>query len=156
MVTGLDWHWIFYINLPIGAVAVPMTLWAIPASSEPGGRPRIIDLRGTLVLCVGIVLAVFAISMFVEPKMRLIALICLVAGVAAIAVFASIERRTSEPLLDVSMFRCYGFKSVFTCLMLVNLAYTGAMYLVPFFAAIVLGKTALGIAWYMLIAAVVT
>lgn len=156
VVSGLDWHWIFYINIPVGVVAVPMTLWAIPASSEPGGRPRIIDPRGTAVLCTGIVLAVLAIEMFVDSGMRVIALICLAAGAAAIAVFACIERRTPEPLLDMSMFRCYGFKSVFTCLMLVNLAYTGAMYLVPFFAATVLGKSALGIAWFMLIAAVIT
>lgn len=156
VVAGLDWHWIFFINIPVGVIAVPMALWAIPASSEPGGRPRIADLRGTAALCIGVVLAVFAIEMFVEPGMRLIALVCLVAGIAAIAVFARIERGAREPLLDVSLFRRFRFTSVFVCLMLVNAAYMGALYLIPFFGEIVLGKTTLGIGWYLLVAAVVT
>lgn len=56
IVSGMDWHWIFLINIPVGAAAVPMILWAIPKGAEKGGRPRIADMRGCVLLCAGIVL----------------------------------------------------------------------------------------------------
>ena len=60
LVDGLSWRWIFYINLPVGAVAAAVGLLFLPARSEhPAGR---FDLPGFLLVGAGFPLVMYALS----------------------------------------------------------------------------------------------
>ena len=55
---GIDWHWIFWINVPIGAVALPFAIRLLPDSY---GAPERLDLLGVTLLTGGVVAIVWAL-----------------------------------------------------------------------------------------------
>ena len=149
------WHWVFLLNIPIGIIMVPLILKAVPSSAEKGGKPTL-DIKGTAVLFVGVLLGIIGVEMLAYSDRRLISLACIILCVAALILFVKIEKRVASPVLKTSMFRNPGFASVFLCLMLINAAYMGVLYLVPFFGDVVLGKDSLYVGIFMLIAAMIT
>ena len=151
----LDWHWVFYINIPFGIIAMAAILKAIPASAETGGRP-VIDIRGCVVFCAAVVLGVFGVEVLSYEGMAAVSAICIVLCLALLAAFVHLEKKASAPLLKTSMFRNLGFTSVFLCLLLVNSAFMGALYLIPFYGEVVLGKSSLEIGYFLLISALIT
>lgn len=155
MVEFLDWRWIFFINIPFGILATLMILSAIPRSIEGGARARI-DIPGAAVLCTAIVLGALAIEILSYDSMRMVAVAAGILCIVMLALFVRIERGREDPIMKTSMFRNWGFTSVFICLMLMNAAFMGMLYLIPFFGQIVLGKNALGVGVFMLIAALIT
>jgi len=56
---GIDWHWIFWINVPIGAVALPLPLRLLPDSH---GAPERLDLLGVTLLTGSVVAIVWALG----------------------------------------------------------------------------------------------
>jgi MFS family permease len=55
---GIDWHWIFWLNLPIGVLALPALLWAV---KESRGRDGKVDVVGAALVSASVVAAVWAI-----------------------------------------------------------------------------------------------
>jgi len=109
VVQGLAWQWIFWINVPIGALAVPLVLTKM---RESHGADTSLDLRG-LALVTGGVLG------FVWPLVRgnqagwgsPEVLGSFVLGALLIAAFVAWELRTSEPMLPMSFFRSRAFSA---------------------------------------------
>jgi EmrB/QacA subfamily drug resistance transporter len=104
---GLDWHWIFWINVPIGAVALPLVLRLLPESR--GGRDRL-DPVGACLVTGAVVSVVWALvrgdqSGWASPE----TVGCLVAGAAALAGFAAWEHRVSQPMVPLRLFRSRAF-----------------------------------------------
>jgi EmrB/QacA subfamily drug resistance transporter len=94
------WPWIFWVNLPIGAVAIAMTWWAVaPDGPRPAaGRP---DVPGGVLVTAGMVLAVFTIVDTSGPAVRL------TTGLLAAALlvgFVLWQRRAAEPLVRLGIF----------------------------------------------------
>jgi len=105
---SLGWHAVFWINLPIGALALWLTARYIPESRAP--RPRRPDPPGQVLLLTG--LGALAWSLIEGPRGGGLA----AAGTAllAAAAFAALvihERRRREPLLDLRFFRSLPFSS---------------------------------------------
>jgi MFS family permease len=103
-VEQLSWRWIFYVNIPIGAVA----LVAI-ATQVPGQLSRVhhkIDYLGAGVLTLGITSLVLLTSLGGTTYSWASAPIYLLgaAGVVLLAAFVSIERRAGEPVLPLNLF----------------------------------------------------
>ncbi len=151
----LAWHWVFFINIPFGIAGMIAILRAIPASAETGGKPSV-DIRGTLVFCAAVVLGVLGVEMLSYKSMGTFAISCIIVCLVLFAVFVRVEKNVKVPLLKTSMFRNLGFTSVFLCLMLMNSAYMGVLYLMPFYGEVVLGKTSLEIGYFLLVSALLT
>lgn len=104
---GLDWHWIFWINVPVGAVALPLALWAL---RESRGTPRPLDVPGTALVTGAVVAAVWAI---VESAAGAGALPRSLAGLllsgALFAAFLVRQRRAAHPLVPLRLYRVRGF-----------------------------------------------
>lgn len=149
------WHWIFLLNIPIGIVMVPLILKAVPASAETGGRADL-DKKGTAILFVGSLVGILGVEMLAYSERRLFSFACIVLCIIILYLFVRVEKKTDVPLLKISMFRNLGFTSIFLCLMLINSAYMGVLYLVPFYGQVVLGHDTLYVGMYMLIAAAIT
>src|SRR5690348_13488235 len=99
------WQYIFYLNVPIGAVALLLTPRIVPESRLDTMR-RKFDAAGALAGTGGLVLLVDAISQTPQygwGATRTIGV--LVAAVALLAAFVLIERRVSDPILPLSIFR---------------------------------------------------
>src|SRR6185503_14381233 len=60
LTNALDWHWVFLVNLPIGAAVVALTLVLIPGGRGATERTRL-DVAGALTVTVALILAVYAI-----------------------------------------------------------------------------------------------
>ncbi|HEX6683524.1 MAG TPA: MFS transporter [Candidatus Limnocylindrales bacterium] len=104
LVSGLGWRSVFWINLPVIAVALLLTAKFVPESRAP--RPRKVDVPGQLLL---IVLVGASVAVLIEgPRIGWLSLTAmigyLVVGATA-AGFISTESRRREPLMDLQLFR---------------------------------------------------
>jgi EmrB/QacA subfamily drug resistance transporter len=105
---GLSWRWIFLVNVPIGVVALALTLSKVDESREPRGAR--LDIPGFVTFTAALGTLVFGLIES-SPKGWGSGLVegCLIASVALIAVFLAVERRSSAPMLDLSLFRRRAF-----------------------------------------------
>ncbi|GIJ65456.1 MFS transporter [Virgisporangium ochraceum] len=98
------WGSIFLINVPAAAIALVAVATLIPESRS--AHPKAIDLAGGLLSTAGLTLFVYGV---IEAPVRgwadPLALGPMVAGLALLAVFVAVERRTAEPMLDLGLFR---------------------------------------------------
>jgi EmrB/QacA subfamily drug resistance transporter len=140
-VEQLSWRWIFYINVPIGLVAL-----AVVAVQVPGQLRRvhhIIDYLGTAVL----VLAATCLVLFTSlggttyrwGSATIIALG--VAGAVLVVVFVFVERRAAEPVLPLHLFSIRAFSVTSAVGFIVGFAMFGAIVYLPVFFQIVHGDS---------------
>ena len=105
LTSALDWHWIFLVNLPIGAAVYALCLSLLPARSgqDAGGR---LDVVGAFTVTVSLMLAVFAIVNGNEAGWRSAQTLgCLSAGLLLFALFIAVEARADHPLMPLRLFR---------------------------------------------------
>lgn len=143
-VEHLSWRWIFYINLPVGAVA----LVAI-ATQVPGKLSRMhhdIDYLGAAVLTLGITSLVLLTSLGGTTYAWASVPIFLMgaAGVALLAVFVVIERRAREPMLPLHLFANRTFSVTSVVGFIVGFAMFGCITFLPLFFQVVKGASPTG------------
>ncbi len=155
IVEFVTWHWIFLINIPLGLIAIPLMIKAIPKGTEER-KPFRLDCLGTILLLVSIMLITFAIETLSHSDMRLISITAMIIGIILLALFVVTERRAEDPLLELSLFRRWDFVSIFLCLMMINMVFMGIMYLIPFYGKTCLHLSSLVTGIFLLISAMVT
>jgi EmrB/QacA subfamily drug resistance transporter len=140
-VEQLSWRWIFYINVPIGAVAL-----AVVASQVPGNLRRvhhIIDYLGTTFLVLGATCLVLFTSLggttYRWGSPLIIGLG--VAGAVLVAIFVVVERRAAEPVLPLHLFSIRAFSVTSVVGFIVGFAMFGAVTYLPVFFQIVHGES---------------
>ena len=97
-----SYHWIFWLGAAMGAAAAVASEFLVPES--PIRTPARLDLRGAAVLGVGLTLPLLAISQagtYGWGSVRTLALIA--AGLAVLVFWVGLERRTSQPLADITV-----------------------------------------------------
>jgi EmrB/QacA subfamily drug resistance transporter len=101
----LDWHWIFLVNLPIGAVVFALTLRLLPATRGRAGAGRL-DVAGAVTVTAALMLAVYAIVNGNRVGWTSARTLGLLAGAAVLlGGFVWIELRTRSPLVPLGLFR---------------------------------------------------
>ncbi|HEY6731677.1 MAG TPA: MFS transporter [Solirubrobacterales bacterium] len=123
----LDWRVIFWMNLPILALGIAITLAAAPESTDPGAGTRI-DWLGLAALSVGLTAVVLALIQSQAWSAATVALLA-VAGLLALVAFWVIEHRVREPIVEFALFRngpYFGASAAAFCLV-------GAYWAVMFF-----------------------
>ena len=138
-VDDLTWRWIFYINIPIGVVAL-----IVVASQVPGTLSRIhhtIDYVGTAVLALAatsfILLTSLGGTTYAWNSAPIWALGA--AGVVLVGVFVAVERRAAEPVLPLHLFRLRAFWVTSLVGFIVGFAMFGAITYLPAFFQVVRG-----------------
>jgi EmrB/QacA subfamily drug resistance transporter len=109
LVENVSWQSIFFLNLPVAAAAIVVTLWAAHESRDETAA-RTVDLPGVLTVSLGlgaIVLALVEGNSWGWGSARIVGL--LAGGLVALAGFAVVERRTAIPMVDFSFFRSRSF-----------------------------------------------
>jgi EmrB/QacA subfamily drug resistance transporter len=102
---AFNWHWIFLVNLPIGAAVIAFSLKLLPDTHNEEADPRL-DISGALTVTAGMLLAVYAvingnITGWTSPQ----TLGLFGAAAVLLATFLVIESRVAHPLVPLSMFR---------------------------------------------------
>ena len=103
----LGWHWIFWLNVPIGLVATTLATRLLP---ESHGAPERLDLAGVALVTAGVVALVWALVRANDVGWLSAEIIStLVAGCALLLALIGWERRVREPMLPLRMFRSRAF-----------------------------------------------
>jgi predicted MFS family arabinose efflux permease len=101
----LSWEWIFFVNVPIGAVA-GLLAWRLIPESRAEQRPGSFDVAGAVSVTAGLIVLVYAIVKAEElgwGSGRTLGLAA--AALALLAAFVVIERRSAAPLVRLGIFR---------------------------------------------------
>jgi EmrB/QacA subfamily drug resistance transporter len=133
IVDNASWRWIFYVNLPIGLIAV-LAAWRILPRVERGPVDRL-DVRGLLLMATGLPLLTYGLAeigvtgTFTATKV----LVPCLAGLALIAVFVAHALRVRHPLLDLRLYRRPTFASASFAMFCLGGALFGSMILLPLY-----------------------
>jgi EmrB/QacA subfamily drug resistance transporter len=101
----LSWRWIFFVNVPVGALVLALTPGIVPESRREG-RERRYDALGAVLVSSGLALLVYAISEAPNKGWGSTRTILLLIGaVVLLAAFLVNERRTPDPLMPFHIFR---------------------------------------------------
>ena len=104
---GLDWHWIFWLNVPIGLAATALALRLLP---ESHGAPERLDLIGVTLVTAGVVAIVWALVRAADAGWSSPEILgTLLAGSALLLAFLAWENRAAEPLVPLRLFRSRAF-----------------------------------------------
>ncbi|MPY64077.1 MDR family MFS transporter [Streptomyces spongiae] len=135
----LSWRWVFYINLPVGAVALAViaAVLRIPVRATR----HVIDYLGTFLIASVATCLVLVASLggttWEWGSPRIVGLAVL--GVALAVVFVAVERRAAEPVLPLKLFRVRTFTLSAVISFVVGFAMFGAMTYLPTFLQVVQG-----------------
>ena len=101
----LDWHWIFLVNLPIGAAVLVAVVKLLPSSRGPAGDTQL-DVGGAVTVTTALMIAVYAIVNGNEQGWTSAQTLGMLAVAAILfAVFLTIEARSRSPLMPLGLFR---------------------------------------------------
>ncbi|WP_238922441.1 MFS transporter [Achromobacter ruhlandii] len=105
LTSTLSWHWIFLVNIPIGAAVYALCLRLLPAARGAAGGGRL-DVAGALAVTTSLMLAVYAVVNGNEAGWTSAQSLGLLGAAALLmALFLAIEARVAEPLMPLALFR---------------------------------------------------
>ncbi|HEX7537400.1 MAG TPA: DHA2 family efflux MFS transporter permease subunit [Dermatophilaceae bacterium] len=141
VVDGFSWQAIFWLNVPVAIVAIPLILRALP---ESHGRRQPLDLLGLALVGSGVLAAIWGIVRAGDLGWGSVPVAgALVAGVTLIAAFIRHEGRTAYPLVPLRLFRSRSFSVANVASLAFTLGMFGAVFLLAQYLQIVDGYTPL-------------
>ncbi|HEY7526127.1 MAG TPA: MDR family MFS transporter [Candidatus Limnocylindria bacterium] len=139
---NVGWHWIFYVNVPIGAVVL-YVIWRVLPTHHERDADRHIDYLGAVLLAAALVpmLIGFTNKQFgdwTDPEVGgLIAL-----GLVLAAVFVFVESRSPEPIVPLNLFRIPAFTASVAAFFLAIMGFFAAVVFLPRWFQFVQGSSA--------------
>ncbi len=137
-----SWHSVFWVNLPIGFIALVLGAFLVPTSRDP--RKSTLDPIGALLSIVGLASLLFGIiegpsKGWTSPAV----LTGFALGIGGIAGFIAWERHTDHPMLDTSVFRNARFSAGSATITMVFFALFGSLFLMTQYWQLVHGYSPL-------------
>jgi EmrB/QacA subfamily drug resistance transporter len=139
VVDGISWHWIFWINVPIGLALLPVAALLLKESYGPS---RKLDLPGFGLAAVGLFSLVFGLVRGQSEGWTSPLIVgTLAAGIAILGAFIVWERRTSEPMVPLALFRKRAYAVVNGVSFFMYFGTFGSIFLLTQILQYVLGYT---------------
>jgi EmrB/QacA subfamily drug resistance transporter len=139
---GLDWHWIFWVNVPVGLAAVVGSWLRLPDSRGPASR---LDLPALVLVAAGVGALTWGLVQAGQDGWGSSQTVAgLAVGLAAIAAFVAWERRTAEPMIPLGLFRSPTFSAAVATQFLMAAAIYSAAFLTSQYFQFALGDSPLG------------
>ena len=127
----LSWHWIFLINIPLGLLVLPLLFKAIPNDEKIPKQD--LDLTGAVLLFMVIMFGALALERASYGGDKLLVLVSAAVFLVSITAFILTELKKRHPILNIRVFTHKRFDAVFVAFLLINVAYMGMIYLLPFY-----------------------
>jgi EmrB/QacA subfamily drug resistance transporter len=135
----LSWHWIFFINVPVGIIAVLLGAKVIPMNT-PVEKSTGFDKTGALLIFTGLAALLFAVSEGMSLGWTTpVILGALTLAILTLGYFVWHELRMTDPLLELRLFKNKNFLLTNLIMALVFFSFAGINYLLPFYLQYVKG-----------------
>jgi EmrB/QacA subfamily drug resistance transporter len=139
---GLAWQWIFWLNVPIGLLAIPLALRRLTESHGPRAALDFPGLALGLGAVLGLVWGLVRGSSAGWARPEVVG--TLAAGAVLVAAFTAWERRARAPMLPMRLFGSRGFAAGNAAIFFLNASLTGAVFFTAQFQQVSLGQDPLG------------
>lgn len=142
---ALSWRWIFWVNLPLGAVALVVLYRTLPEPER--GQRHTIDWRGVAMLVAGVVPLLVALTLggdgggaggWLSP----VTISLLAAAAVLLGLFYAMERRHPEPIIEFSLFRERVYSVSVLSSFLMSVGMFGSIMFIPLYVQVVMGRSA--------------
>jgi EmrB/QacA subfamily drug resistance transporter len=139
---NVGWHWIFFVNLPVGFVALAVIWRLLPSITHPE-RVISIDYAGAAVFTAAVVPILLGLtnkqtSDWTSPAVGGLILL----GIALLGLFVWVETRAKDPILYLSLFRNRTFTASVLATGLIAFGFFGGIVFIPLWFQAVLGSSA--------------
>jgi EmrB/QacA subfamily drug resistance transporter len=142
-----SWHWVFYVNVPIGIIALLVLIFVMPRLNPGTGRASI-DYTGSILIIVGVVALLLALSLggapysWLSPQIIGLFIIAAIALTGFVFYELCLSGRGGQPVLEPRLFK----NSIFTVSTIITLTTTmalyGSIFFIPLFLQGVVGQSA--------------
>jgi EmrB/QacA subfamily drug resistance transporter len=132
LIDALSWHWIFFVNVPLGAVSSIMVPRLLPNIIRSRGQR--FDYRGALAMCGGLLAFLLALTLGQQPGFgdrRILGLFGV--SVILLVTFVLTEMRSEYPMVDLRLFRNLSFAFRLLTGFVCFVAMGGVVLLMPFY-----------------------
>src|SRR5256712_11269926 len=138
----VGWHWVFFVNLPLGAVVFTVVWRVMPSFRPAGARPQI-DYLGASVLAAALVPILVGLTNkqtgnWGDPAVGGL----IVFGLAIAAIFVWVESRASEPIVPLGLFRTRSFTISVIAMFFASMAFFAPVVFLPRWFQVVGGASA--------------
>lgn len=135
LTSALSWQYIFFVNLPVGIVAILLGLHILPQVAPVTPKAKL-DIPGVFLVFVALGTLIIGLTT-IQGTNAMFGMIALVVSAVFWILFIVRERRAGEPLVNLRLFknRAYSLQNV--NVMLIQMAMAGVMVIMPFYLEIV-------------------
>lgn len=138
----ISWHWVFYVNLPVGLLSLYVIWRLLPNVRAEGIRHRF-DIAGALVFTIAVALLLIGLTNkqsgeWTDPQVGGLIGLALVGA----AIFLLIEQRAAEPIVPLQLFRIAPYALSIVATFFVSFGFFGAVIFVPRWFQVVQGSSA--------------
>lgn len=144
---SLNWRWVFYVNLPLGVIALLTLIFLMPTLRHPQKGVKI-DFIGAALLVVGAVPLLLGLSWggsqydWNSPQVLGALAVALVGSVAFVLYELRLERQGGQPIFEPTLFKNNAFAISIIVTMFAGVALFGSIYYIPLFVQGVVGTSA--------------
>ena len=127
VVEHVSWRWVFFINLPIAAAVICITLWRVPESRSETSRR--LDWPGAVLATAGLGAVTFAL--IEAPRGGALVRLAAILGVLCLGAFLAVEARSPSPMVSLALFRSRTFTAANLLTFFLYAALGGILFFLP-------------------------
>lgn len=132
LIEHASWHWLFFINVPLAAIVLAVSLWQVPESRNPEASSKL-DWVGAVLAVVGLGGVVYGL---IESSIQGFGAVrvwgAIAIGTFCLGAFIVVESHVAAPMVPLQLFRSRTFSGANLLTLLLYAALAGALFFLPF------------------------
>lgn len=149
-----SWHWMFFINVPIGIAAAALSKAVVPR--DGGMSEGRFDLSGSALLLSAVVSGLYLLETVPADGFGRLSMVFLIVFIASFCAFVIRSLRAEDAVLDVRLFLSPRIDILTAVYLMVNASFIGCLYILPFYLSVGMGLSTLDSGLVMFIQAAAT
>ena len=139
---NISWHWIFFVNIPIGIISLAVVARVLPSFRRPHGKMNL-DFVGGAIFVAGMIPLLIGLTNkqsaeWTDPQVGGL----IVLGLALLAAFLFVESRSAEPIVPLDLWRDRTYAGSMVATFFASFGFFAAVIFLPRYYQVVLGESA--------------